>query len=96
MENSQEKARHKPWQEISALLHAGSTAEQVEAALEGLDSAELLHTVFSLNPADQRALLSILPASRTTSLVEELPDTHVADLIEVMPASAAASIVDGL
>ena len=96
MENRQEKPRHKPWQEIRDLLEAGATTEQIEAALEGLDSAELLHTVFSLRPDDQRALLSVLSPSRTTSLVEELPDTHVADLIEDMPASAAAEIVEGL
>lgn len=96
MENRQEKARHKPWQEISSLLHSGATVDRVEAALEDLDQAELLHTVFSLSPDDQRALLSILPPSRTTSLIEELPDTHVADLIEDMSPVAAADIVEGL
>jgi magnesium transporter len=96
MEDRQEKLRHKPWQEISVLLHEGGTTDQVEAALAGMDSAELLHTVFALSPNDQRALLSILSPSMTTALVEELPDTHVADLIENMPASDAADIVDGL
>jgi magnesium transporter len=96
MENRQEKTRHKPWQEISSLLHAGATVEQIEAALEGMDQAELLHTVFSLHPDDQRALLSILPASRTTSLIEDLPDAHVADLIEDMPPEEAADLVEGL
>lgn len=96
MENRQEKPRHKPWLEIRDLLQDGATTEQIEAALEGLDSAELLHTVFSLSPDDQRALLSVLSPEMTTSLVEELPDTHVADLIEDMPPSEAAEIVDGL
>ncbi len=97
MENRHEELRQdKPWQEISSMLQHDATTEQVEAALEGLDAAELLHTVFSLSPDDQRALLSILSPSKTTSLVEELPDTHVADLIEDMSASAAAEIVDGL
>ncbi|MDA1064747.1 MAG: hypothetical protein O2907_10585, partial [Proteobacteria bacterium] len=86
----------KPWQKISSLLEDGASVEQVEAALEGLDPAELLHTVFSLSPDDQRALLSILPASRATSLLEDLPDAHVADLIEDMSPDAAADIVEGL
>ncbi|MDA0706051.1 MAG: magnesium transporter [Proteobacteria bacterium] len=96
MENTREKPRRKPWQTISSLLEDGASAEQVEAALEGLDHAELLHTVFSLSPDDQRALLSILPASRATSLLEDLPDAHVADLIEDMSPDAAADIVEGL
>jgi magnesium transporter len=97
MERKAEKSWHdKPWQEISSMLEDGATTQQVEALLDGLDSAELLHTVFSLDADDQRALLSILSPSKTTSLVEELPDTHVADLIEDMSASAAAEIVEGL
>ena len=96
MENTREKPRRKPWQKISSLLEDGASVEQVEAALEGLDPAELLHTVFSLSPDDQRALLSILPASRATSLLEDLPDAHVADLIEDMSPDAAADMVEGL
>lgn len=96
MENRLEKSRRRPWQEISDLLQARVPVQQIEAALQKLDPAELLHTVFSLSPDDQRALLSILPASLSTSLIEDLPDAHVADLIEDMAPEAAADIVEAL
>ncbi|MDH4125728.1 MAG: magnesium transporter [Gammaproteobacteria bacterium] len=96
MENRLEKSRLKPWQEISDLLHTRVPVQQIEAVLQELNPAELLHTVFSLSPDDQRALLSILPTSLSTSLIEDLPDAHVADLIEDMPPEAAADIVEAL
>lgn len=90
------KSRNRPWEQISDMLSDDASTEQVEAALGDLDAAGLLHTFFQLNAGDQRALLSVLSPSMTTSLIEELPDAHVADLIEEMPASAAAEIVEGL
>lgn len=85
-----------PWNEISTKLQQGSPPGEIEAILDGLESAELLHAVFSLDSDDQRALLSLLSPQRATSLMEELPDTHVADLIEDMPPHEAADIVEGL
>jgi len=96
MEKGLERPRHKPWQTLSAMLQDGASTEQIEAQLEKFDSAQLLHTFFSLSPTDQRALLSVLSPSRASLLVEDLPDAHVADLFEDMPASAAADIVEGM
>jgi magnesium transporter len=82
-----------PWNEISALLQEKRPAADIEAALDRLDPDELLHTVYSLKPDDQRALLAVLSPARAAELVEDLPDAHVADLIEEMPVADAAPIV---
>jgi magnesium transporter len=84
----------KPWNKIHALLESKRPVSEVEAVLDRLDPAELLHTFFSLAPADQRALLAIVKPDRAASLVEDLPATHVADLIEKMSVQDAAIIVE--
>lgn len=91
-----EKHQNKPWDEIGDLLHSGATPEVVEAALDVLDPAELLHAIFALAPVDQRALLSMLPPARAAALVEDLPDAHVADLIEEMSLADSVPIVGEL
>jgi magnesium transporter len=91
-----EKHQRKPWDEIGDLLHGGATPEIVEAALDVLDPAELLHAIFALAPDDQRALLSMLPPARAAALVEDLPDAHVADLIEEMSLADSVPIVGEL
>ena len=84
----------KPWREIHAMLERGEPATAIGAFLDDLEPTEMLHAVFTLDPDDQRALLSILDPERAASLVEDLPDTHVAELIEEMPAEEAAPIVE--
>ena len=91
-----EKRQKNPWDEISDLLHAGESPDVIEAVLYGLDPAEVLHTVFSMAPEDQRSLLSLLSPLQAASLVEDLPDAHAADLIEEMPVEDAAPIVEEL
>ena len=71
-----------PWIELSQMLAESGSASDLEAFLDELGPAATLHTVFSLNIEDQRALLSALTPHRAASLVDELPDGHVADLIE--------------
>lgn len=85
-----------PWDELSALLQTSDSAAEVEAALDDIDPAELIHTVFTLNPEDQRKLLSLVSPHRAAALLEELPDTHSADLIEEMSAEDAVPIVGEL
>ncbi len=89
-----DKLRDKPWRLIHEMLERGDPAAAIGSFLDDLDSAEMLHAVFTLAPGDQRALLSILDPERAASLVEDLPDAHVAELIEEMPAEDAAPIVE--
>ncbi len=81
---------------IHAVLERKGPAEEVEALLDGLTPAELLHTVFTLGTEDQRALLAVLSPQRAAALIEDLPDSHAADLIEDMPAVESAAIVEEL
>lgn len=91
-----EKQRRDPRTEIINLLSHTGPAKAIEAFLDGLDPAELLHTVLSLDAEDQRVLLSALAPRRAASLVEEFPDSHAADLIEDMPVEDTAPIVGEL
>ncbi len=81
---------------ISELLGQVEQSGELEALLDSLPTAEVLHALFLLNPGDQRRLLNSLPPDRAAELVEDLPDSHTADLIEEMPAESAASIVEEL
>jgi len=83
-----------PWTELSKMLAESGSASDIEAFLDSLGPAATLHTVFSLDIEDQRALLSALTPHRAASLVDELPDGHVADLIEDMAIADAAPIVE--
>ena len=83
-----------PWIELSKMLAESGSASDIEAFLDSLGPAATLHTVFSLNIDDQRALLSALTPHRAASLVDELPDGHAADLIEDMSIADAAPIVE--
>lgn len=91
-----EKAHKNPWDEIHALLESGRPPEEVEAILDALDPADMLHAVFTLAPTDQRALLSMLSPERAAALVEDIPDAHAADLMEEMSVADATAIVEEL
>ncbi len=82
--------------EVSEMLQKGVAPAEIEAILDGLDSAVLLHTMFALDPDSQRALLAALTPHRAASLVEDLPDSHAADLIEEMSVAESAPIVEEL
>jgi magnesium transporter len=86
----------RPWDEISDLLHAGGDTAAIESLLDSMESGDLVHALFHLNPDDQRALLSVVSPNRAAALIEELPDAHAADLIEEMSAADAAEIVEEL
>ncbi len=78
---------------IRPLLSPEATPGALEALLDELDAAELVHAFYLLDPDEQRALLSRVTAEFAADLVGDLPDAHVADLIEEMPAREAAPIV---
>ena len=78
---------------LRELLESHPSAEDLGAALDNIEPADLLHDVFMLDVKEQRLLLAALNPERAASLVEELPDTHTADLIEDMPVADAAPIV---
>ncbi len=80
--------------QISELLGEDRQPGELEAFLDELPTAEVLHAIFLLSPDDQRRLLNSLAPERAAELVEDLPDSHTADLIEEMPAENAASIVE--
>jgi magnesium transporter len=61
-----------------------------------MDSADLLHAVYRLNPEEQRQLLSSVSAERAAHIVEDLPDSHTAELMEDMPARNSAEILEEL
>ncbi|MBU2675800.1 MAG: CBS domain-containing protein, partial [Gammaproteobacteria bacterium] len=82
--------------EVSDMLEKGAAPADIEAVLDGLDPAVLLHTMYALDSDHQRALLAALTPHRAASLVEDLPDGHVADLIEEMPVAESAPIVEEL
>lgn len=86
----------KPGKRIREMLQSDIAPDEIGSLLDGLDPADLLHTVLTLSDEDQRSLLSALTPSRAASLVEELPDSHAAELIEEMRADEAASIVEEL
>ncbi len=79
---------------IRPLLSRDATPGALEALLDELDAAELVHAFYLLDPDEQRALLSRVTAEFAADLVGDLPDAHVADLIEEMPAREAAPIVE--
>ncbi len=79
---------------IRPLLSPEATPGALEALLDELDAAELVHAFYLLDPDEQRALLSRVTAEFAADLVGDLPDAHVADLIEEMPAREAAPIVE--
>ena len=81
---------------ILEIIRSGLPPEAIGSALDGLDHAELLHSVLTLKDENQRELLAALTPHRAASLVEEFPDSHTAELIEEMPAGDVASIVEEL
>ncbi len=83
-----------PAVQIRELLGEDRQPGELEAFLDELPTAEVLHAIFLLSPDDQRRLLNSLAPERAAELVEDLPDSHTADLIEEMPAENAASIVE--
>ncbi len=83
-----------PAVQIRELLGEDRQPGELEAFLDELPTAEVLHAMFLLSPDDQRRLLNSLAPERAAELVEDLPDSHTADLIEEMPAENAASIVE--
>jgi magnesium transporter len=85
-----------PGKRIHQMLDGSLPADDMSTLLDGLDPAELLHTVLTLSADDQRSLLLALTPERAASLVEDLPDSHAAELIEDMPVVEAASIVEEL
>ena len=85
-----DQSNDKPWLQIDALLDQHVPARDLQAYLDALEPAALLHAVFALAPEKQRALLAALTPEQAASLGEELPDSHVAELIEDMPAQDAA------
>lgn len=82
--------------EINDLLQRGAPSAEIEAYLDEMEPAVLLHTMFGLDEDSQRALLAALTPHRAASLVEELPDAHAANLIEEMAVTEAAPIVEEL
>lgn len=90
MPNSNRNTR----EHIRQLLQREAWPAEWDKRLEEIDSSELLHAVFQLDPDEQRQLLSAVSAERAAQLVEEFPSTVSADLIEQMPARQAAPIVE--
>ncbi len=82
------------WDRVRDLIREGAPADVIEAYLDCLEPADLLRTVFHLNPDEQRALLGAVSPDRAAELMEDLPDAHAADLIDDMPAHEAAAIVE--
>ena len=82
--------------EVGEMLQAGASSSEIEALLDRVEPAVLLHTMFGLEEKTQRALLAALTPHRAASLVEELPDSHAATLIEDMAVTEAAPIVEEL
>jgi len=78
------------------MLEQGATSAEIEALLDGMEPAEMLHTMYGLGEDSQRALLAAITPHRAASLVEELPDTHAASLIEDMAVAESVPIVEEL
>ncbi len=85
-----------PWDQLRSMLHEGSPDHVLEALLDSLPPADLIHTVFQLGEDDQRRLLSAISASRAADVIEDMPEGIAADLIEDMAAVDAAPIVEEL
>ncbi len=81
-------------EQIRQLLQSQTSRGLWDEKLEEIDSSELLHAVFQLDPDEQRQLLSAVSSERAAQLVEEFPHTVSADLIEQMPARDAAPILE--
>lgn len=82
------------WTTMRSLLRAGDSGPEIEALLDSMTPADLLHAVFHLTADEQRDLLSMVSAERAAEIIEEMPGNHAADLIEDLPATQAASIVE--
>jgi len=81
---------------IRSALESGVAAGDLDTLVESLDSADLLHAMFRLDPDEQRQLLSSVSAERAANLIEDLPDTHAAELLEEMTAQESATILEEL
>jgi len=81
---------------LRSALESGIPMGEFNALLDTLDSAELLHAMYRLDPAEQRQLLSSVSKERAANLVEDLPDTHAAELMEEMTARESATILEEL
>ena len=82
--------------QLRSALESGVPTGQLDALLDSIDSAELLHAMFLLDPDEQRKLLSSVSAEKAANLVEDLPDSHTAELMEEMTASESATILEEL
>jgi magnesium transporter len=82
--------------QVNEMLEQGATSAEIEALLDGMEPAEMLHTMYGLGEDSQRALLAAITPHRAASLVEELPDTHAASLIEDMTVAESVPIVEEL
>ncbi len=85
-----------PREQLRTMLHEGSSDHALEALLDSLPPADLIHTVFQLGEDDQRRLLSAISAERAAHVIEDMPEGIAADLIEDMAAVDAAPIVEEL
>ncbi|MBT8048232.1 MAG: magnesium transporter [Xanthomonadales bacterium] len=81
---------------IRSSLKEGIAPGKLDALLDTLDSADLLHAVYRLSPDEQRKLLSEVSTERAADIVEELPDGHAAELMEEMSAQESAVILEEL
>lgn len=81
---------------IRSSLREEAGAGELDSLLDAMDSADLLHAVYRLNPEEQRQLLSSVSAERAAHIVEDLPDSHTAELMEDMPARNSAEILEEL
>jgi magnesium transporter len=82
--------------QLRSALESGVPTGELDALLDSIDSAELLHAMFLLDPDEQRKLLSSVSAEKAANLVEDLPDSHTAELMEEMTASESATILEEL
>lgn len=81
---------------IRDMLDNGAPTGEIESFLDSLEPATLLHTVYALEPDEQRALLSTLPPQRAALIMDDFSEDHAADLFEEMPTTESALILGEL
>lgn len=81
---------------LAKLIQEDGGASEIETLLERYEPSDLVHSLFSLKPDEQRSLLARVSPERAAELIWEFPDGHAADLIEEMPVEEAAPIVEEL
>ncbi|MBX3419117.1 MAG: magnesium transporter [Pirellulaceae bacterium] len=81
-----------PWDQLRELIRQQDVAK-LEAFIGTLASGEIARTISRLDAAEQRLLLTTLPAVISAELIEEFSETQAVELVERLEPAEAGAIL---